>query len=110
MVFTISLKELGIALLVIAAVVMLVYLTKLFKKLIVTAEKSNEILDDIKVMTEIAEKRSQDLDNIIDNVSGSVEGISEAIKGNETLLKQLSAIAAAVSSWVRQNRFTDWTT
>ncbi len=100
MVFTISLKELGIALLVIAAVVMLVYLTKLFKKLIVTAEKSNEILDDIKVMTEIAEKRSQDLDNIIDNVSGSVEGISEAIKGNETLLKQLSAIAAAVSSIV----------
>ena len=100
MVFTISLKELGIALLVIAAVVMLVYLTKLFKKLIVTAEKSNEILDDIKVMTEIAEKRSQDLDNIIDNVSGSVEGISEAIKGNETLLKQLSAIASAVSSIV----------
>ncbi|MDQ9758134.1 hypothetical protein RFZ45_04140, partial [Acinetobacter baumannii] len=69
-----------------------------FKRLIVTVEKSNEILDDVKSMTEIAERRSRDLDNMVGNITDSVEGITEAIKGNETIIKQLSAIASAVSS------------
>ncbi len=98
MVFTLSVKDIGIALLILAAIICLVYLAKFFKNLVVTVEKSNEILDDVKVMTEIAEKRSRDLDNMVDGIAGSVEGITEAIRGNETLIKQLSAIASAVSS------------
>lgn len=98
MVFTLSVKDLGIALVIIAAIICLVFLTKVFKRLIVTVEKSNEILDDVKSMTEIAERRSRDLDNMVGNITDSVEGITEAIKGNETIIKQLSAIASAVSS------------
>ncbi len=98
MVFTLSVKDLGIALVIIAAIICLVFLAKVFKRLIVTVEKSNEILDDVKSMTEIAERRSRDLDNMVGNITDSVEGITEAIKGNETIIKQLSAIASAVSS------------
>ena len=49
----------------------------------VTLEHTNEILKDVEVMTDLAAKRSKDVDNIITNVSETVSDISETISENK---------------------------
>lgn len=100
MYFTVSVKDVGIILLLLVFIILGVYLIQFFRNLIVTVKSSNEILEDVNVMTKIAKKRTEDLDNAIGNVSESVESITNAIKGHESILKQLSTIGAAISSIV----------
>ncbi|MEG0919722.1 MAG: hypothetical protein RSA49_04995 [Anaerovoracaceae bacterium] len=100
MYFTLSIKDLSLILLAIAGIMVLVYLAVMLKNLVQTVKKTNSILEDVEVMTDIAEKRAKELDQVFDNVSGSIKEVSEALKGQQTLIKQLSQIGSAVSSIV----------
>lgn len=92
---TIDLKMLLLIIICVAVVVLAVYLVKLLKKLTVTMENANKVLEDVSVMTEIAANRSKDLDGIISNVSESVSGIAEAVKGKQNALAALAAVIKA---------------
>ena len=80
----------------IAVVLLVIYLIRCLKSLMVTLEHTNEILKDVEVMTDLAAKRSKDVDNIITNVSETVSDISETISGKQNAISIITAIARAI--------------
>lgn len=97
---TVPLKDICLIVLLIALIIMVVYLITLFRNLSKTAKKSYEVLEDVKTVTEITEKRTVELDETIGNVTDTLNTVSNAIKGQENIFKQLSTIAGAVMSIV----------
>ena len=89
---TLDLKTLLIALVLIALIVLIIYLIFLVKKLMVTLEHTDKVLEDVEVVTAIAAERSQDVDSIITNVSGTVA------KGNESTVSAIASIAKSAAS------------
>ena len=73
---SIDIKTLLIVLVLIALVVLIVYSIMVLRKLLVTVDRTNNVLEDLEVVSEIAASRSQDLDGIIDNVSVAAEELS----------------------------------
>ena len=94
----ISIKDLGLICIFIAATVLLIYLIVLVKHGIETIKRTNRILADTEAMTAIATKRTKDLDGIVEDVSGMVTGITESYKGNESAVKSLSKLVSAITS------------
>ncbi len=97
---TLSIKDLFLILVFIALIVMLIFLTVLLANAIKTLKELNLVLTDTKSMTDVAARRVDDLDGIISNVSDSVGGVSNALKGKENLAQSLSSVGKAVSSVV----------
>ena len=77
-------------------ILLVIYLIRCLKSLMVTLEHTNEILKDVEVMTDLAAKRSKDVDNIITNVSETVSDISETISGKQNAISIITAIARAI--------------
>ena len=59
---SIDIKTLLIVLVLIALVVLIVYAIMVLRKLLVTVDRTNNVLEDLEVVSEIAASRSQDLD------------------------------------------------
>lgn len=95
---TLDLKTLLIALVLIALIVLIVYVIIMIKNLMVTLAHTNKILEDFEVVSGIASERSQDLDGIISNVSGTVADLSDAVKGNQTTVSAIASIAKSAAS------------
>ncbi len=95
---TIDLKTLLIALVLIALIVFIVYAVVLVRKLLVTLTHTNKVLEDLEVVSGIASERSQDLNNIISNVSGTVSDLSDAVKGNQTTVNAVASIVKSAAS------------
>ncbi|MGN0701586.1 MAG: hypothetical protein ACI4KL_00170 [Lentihominibacter sp.] len=95
---TIDIKALCVVLLLIALIVMVVYAILMIRKLVVTLEHTNRILEDVEVVSGIASERSQDVNKIITDISGSVSGISDALKGNQSIVSAIASIAKSVAS------------
>ena len=95
---TIDIKALCIVLLLIALIIMVVYAILMIRKLMVTLEHTNRILEDVEVVSGISSERSQDVNEIISNISGSVSGISDALKGNQSVVSAIASIAKSVAS------------
>ena len=95
---TIDLKSLFLILLGIALLVLIVYLIQLARKLITSLNHAVSIMEDVEIITDLAAKRSKDVDGIIDNISESAESLSQAVKGNQNVLSALAAVAKAVAS------------
>ena len=93
---TIDLKMLLLIIICIAVVLLVIYLIRCLKSLMVTLEHTNEILKDVEVMTDLAAKRSKDVDNIITNVSETGADISETISGKQNAISIITAIARAI--------------
>ena len=93
---TIDLKMLLLIIICIAVVLLVIYLIRCLKSLMVMLEHTNEILKDVEVMTDLAAKRSKDVDNIITNVSETVSAISETISGKQNAISIITAIARAI--------------
>lgn len=97
---TISLKELGWILIVIALLMLLIYAIVLIKNLIPVVKNANQITEDAKAITGIAKKRTEEVDSIMDDVKGSAKNLADAFKGKESLVASLSSIAKAIASLV----------
>ena len=95
---TLDLKTLLIALVLIALIVLIIYVIFLVKKLMVTLTKTDQVLDDLEVVTAIAAERSQDVDNIITNVSDTVADLSDAVKGNQGTMSAIASIVKSAAS------------
>ena len=98
MYFTFSLKEIAILALIFATLVLVIYLIRVFKKLLVTLETSNEILGNIETITDVAEKRTETVDVILDGVTKKIQDMASSRKGKDTVIKQLSIIANAITT------------
>lgn len=93
---TIDLKILALVIISIALVVLIIYLIQVMRRLLVTLDKTNKILADAEIISDIATNRSKDVDGIISNVSESVASVSEAVKGNKNAFAAAAAVAKAV--------------
>ena len=91
---TLDIKVLAFITIAIVLVVFLIYLIQLMRKLIVTVNRTNKILEDAEVISNIAADRSKEVDGIISNVSESVSTMAAAIKEKQNII-------AAVTSMVK---------
>lgn len=98
---TIDLKMLALVIISIALIVLIVYLIQAVRRLLVTLDRTNEILADVEVISDIAANRSKDVDGIISNVSESVSSVSEAVKGNRNTFAAAAAVVKAVLEVVK---------
>ncbi len=94
---TIDIKTLLIVLVLIALLVLIIYGIILLRKLLVTADRANKVLEDVEVISEIAASRSEDLDGIIDNVSTAASGLSDTMASG-SFLTTVGSIAKSAAS------------
>ncbi|MDD4200852.1 MAG: hypothetical protein PHS19_05625 [Eubacteriales bacterium] len=95
---TIDIKTLLIAFVLIALIIMIVYTIMMIRKLLITLEHTNSILEDVEVVSSIASERSKDVDSIISNVSCSVSDLSDALKGNQGTVSAIASIVKSAAS------------
>ena len=93
---TIDIKVLALAAIFIALLVLIIYMIKLMRKLIVTVEHTNKILEDVEVVSDIAADRSKDVNDIISNVSESVASVKDALNGKESIFTALTAFVKSL--------------
>jgi len=97
-IIALSVKDLILLLVGFSIFFFFIYLALLIKNLIPTVKKTNEVMDDVKKITEIASDNVESLQNTITNVSESAEELSKAIKGNTNIVKALGSIASTIAS------------
>ncbi len=95
---TLDLKTTLIVLVLIALIILIIYAIVMIRKLLVTLNHTNKILEDFEVVSSIASERSQDVNNIITNVSGTVSDLSDAVKGNQTTVSAIASIVKSAAS------------
>ena len=79
----------------------------LLKNMIVTVKRANVILEDAEEVTKVLRKRTEEVDGVLDDVSGSVKNISKAFSGNENVLKQVSTIISGITTLIGMFRNSD---
>ena len=82
----------------IALIVLIIYAILAVRKLLVTLDHTNKVLEDVEVISEIASARSQDVDGIITNVSSTVADLSDAVKGNQGTMSAVASIVKSAAS------------
>ena len=94
----IDLKTLFLIVLGIALLVLIVYLIQLTRKLLTSMDHTINILEDVATITDLAAKRSKDVDGIIGDVSESVESLSKAVKGDQNIFSAIYSVIKAVAA------------
>jgi uncharacterized protein YoxC len=97
MAVTIDIKMLLIVLLLIALIVLIVFAIMVLRKLLVTLDETNKVLEDMGEISEIAAARSQDIDEIIDHVSETCSDISSS-RDTSNFVSTAVSVAKSVSS------------
>ena len=95
---TISLKDAGLLLIGIGLIALIGYCVVFMKNLVVTVKHANKILADVQVVSGITAEKSRKIDKLVDDVSKSVESLSNTIKGNQSVLAALTSIVNATAS------------
>ena len=95
---TLDLKTLLIALVLIALIILIIYAILAVRKLLITLDHTNKVLEDVEVVSAIASARSQDVDGIITNVSSTVADLSDAVKGNQGTMSAVASIVKSAAS------------
>ena len=103
----ISVKDVGLILIFIALIALIIYLIVMLKNLTATLQQTNSVLEDVKVMTDVAQKRTTQIDDAMDDVLGAVSGISRSFKGEEGTVQALSSLAKSTTSLVNLIRKKD---
>ncbi len=94
----IDLKTLFLIVLGIALLVLIIYLIQLTRKIMTSMDHTINILEDVAIVTDLAAKRSKDVDGIIGDVSESVESLSQAVKGDQNIFSAISSVIKAVAA------------
>ncbi len=97
-VIALSIKDIVILLVGISIFIFFIYLAMLIKNLIPTVKKTNEVMDDVKTITDIAADNVESLQETIVNLSSSAETLSKAVSGNTNMVKALGSIGSAIAS------------
>jgi len=95
---TIDVKYTLICLVLLALFVLIIYLAVLTKNLITTVKNANKVVDDASVVSGIAADKATQLDDIVGDVSGAVSDLTNAMKGNQSLIGALTNVAKAIAA------------
>jgi uncharacterized protein YoxC len=94
----IPLGTLLLVLLGIGGFILIVYLIVLVRNLNNTLKNANTVIEEAHIVTEIAAKRAQEVDGIVDDISTSVKSISDNLKGNLNFAKVIAAVVNLATS------------
>ncbi len=99
---TITITPQGVAWFVIAvlAMVLLIYLILLLRKIIGTLKVVDTLLQDAKTVTEVASRRTKDIDGMVDGIVEAAGIMADGVKGNQNIAKAASGIVNATASCV----------
>ena len=100
----INVRDVLLILVLIAVLILVVYLILLVKKLMITADKANKVLDDTSVVSEIAAKDVKAIDGAVTNISSTVNGISNELGKSTGFIKTATNVGkafASVASYVK---------
>lgn len=104
---TFTVRELCMFLLMACLIVLVIFLIVLVVKALGTLKTVNQILEDAKPIASVANKRVNEVDGLLDDVTTSMGGVKNALHGNENLVQSLSSVGNAVSSLVGMLKKTD---
>ena len=93
MTITITYQGLILTILAVLGMILLVYLILLLRKLIGTLREVDKILSDAKIVSGIASDKAQMVDGIIDDAGEAVGSITDAIRGNQSIVAAASSLA-----------------
>ncbi len=85
--YVVDLKSLAFLVIFVLLAIVLIYLAFLFRNLVKTVKHANNILTDVENMTSIANKRTEEVDELVGDVSVSFRKLIEILKGNQSLAK-----------------------
>jgi ABC-type transporter Mla subunit MlaD len=94
----ITLRDAGLIILGIGLIILVFYGVYLLKHLSATVKSINKILTHTETISEIAARRSKDVDKLIGDATESVGGLADIIKGNQSVLAALTSIVNAAGS------------
>lgn len=95
---TVDLKEILVLVLIAALIVMVVYATVMIANLIKSLKKVNLVLDDSKVVTEVVARKSEQIEDLIDEVSEAAVEVVGVVKGNMSTIEKLKGAYQSVAS------------
>ena len=104
MTITITYQGLILTILAVLGMILLVYLILLLRKLIGTLREVDKILSDAKIVSGIASDKAQMVDGIIDDAGEAVGSITDAIKGNQSIVAAASSLVNTFSSVIGLGR------
>ena len=99
MTVTITLEGAILTTIAVLAIVLLIYLILLVRKLIATLVKVDTVLDDTKVVSATAADKAEQLDGIVNGISSSVGTVVDSIKGNQNIVAAATSVVNAASSF-----------
>lgn len=97
---TIDVKDLLICLVLIALIVLLIILCVVAKNLITTVKELNRVLEDTTVITDVAQRRTTQMDEAVGDLGIAVADVTRAMEGNQSLIGALTNIGKATASVV----------
>ncbi|MDD6042189.1 MAG: hypothetical protein PUB87_00365 [Eubacteriaceae bacterium] len=106
----VDVKTVLVWLLYIALIVMVLFIIVLIKNLVTTVKKTNMILEDAKIVSEITAEKANQVDGIVSDVSGAVSDIARAVHNERGLISAISNIVRTtgfVASKVRKDSDSD---
>lgn len=95
---TLTLKDLGFILVIVAVLILIYYLVGLLKNLIITAKHTNAILEDTSKVTAIAARRAEQVDEAVGDLAESVKDVADMLKGNRSIMAAGSTLINAVAA------------
>ena len=98
MTFTITLTELLVAVLIVAAIVVLIKLAQVLSALIPTLKSLQNITADAEDLTSFAKEKAEGLDEVLDDAKVGVASMAKAIKGEQNIIMSVGNIANAATS------------
>ena len=95
---TVDIKMLGFVVLAVVAVILMIYLIVLVRKLLITVDRANKILEDAEVVSGMVSDRSKEVDGIIGDVSDSVGAFAGAVKDKQGVVQATTSVVRAIVS------------
>lgn len=97
---SIDLNALLYIILIVAAIILLIFLTVAVAQLIKSLKKVNVILDDVSTVSGIVSEKAVETKPVVDDLSKAMLSFANAAKGNESTVASISSIAKSISSLV----------
>lgn len=95
---TLTLKDIIWFLIGIGAIVLIIYVAVLLKNLLQTVKKTNRILDDASVVTNITANRATEVNGAVSDLAGSLGAVANSFKGNQNFMAAFSNLINAIGS------------
>lgn len=95
---TLTLKDILWFLIGIGAIILIIYLAILLKNLLQTVKKTNRILDDATVVTNITATRATEVNGAVSDLAGALSSVANSFKGNQNTMAAFSTLVNAIGS------------